>query len=244
MILYGHRGARGEAPENTLPGFHHARQVGVTHLEFDVRMSRDGHLVVIHDDTVDRTTGARGKVSGFTARELSALDARDGFPDWPGTCGIPTLDAVLDACRDMAGFQIEIKKPEDPSSLPAVCEGLASRIREHGVGDRTVVSSFDPAALERMKAAAPGIPTAFIGGFRDVADVEAAIRLRCAAVCPHLPTTSAEILRAARGRGLQVCGWMGNTPEEVTTLLEWGVDAITTDFPSRILPLLGTSRPG
>ena len=95
MIVFGHRGARGEAPENTLSGFGFALGLGVDGLELDVRLSADGQLVVIHDETVDRTTDAAGPVAAFRADQLARLDARGSCPEWPQRVGVPTLEQVL-----------------------------------------------------------------------------------------------------------------------------------------------------
>ena len=87
MKIYGHRGAAGEAPENTLAGFLHAIEYGTQYVELDVQLSADGHLVVIHDSRVDRTTGIAGRVDQFTATELSKMDARQDCPPWPTKTG-------------------------------------------------------------------------------------------------------------------------------------------------------------
>src|SRR5687768_9710541 len=86
MILLGHRGARFEAPENTLPGFRYAIDLGLEAVEFDLRLTRDGEVVVIHDETVDRTTNGTGAVADLTLGEVQRLDARSIFPDWPESC--------------------------------------------------------------------------------------------------------------------------------------------------------------
>ena len=83
MIVYGHRGSQGEAPENTIAGCRHAVSRGVRHFEIDLRLSKDGHLVVLHDERLKRTAGAPGKVSDYTARELARLDARLSGTPWP-----------------------------------------------------------------------------------------------------------------------------------------------------------------
>src|SRR5262245_48572737 len=90
-LIFGHRGAKGEAPENTLSGFSYARSVGVEAFELDVHLSADHELMVIHDATVDRTTNGNGPVAGFTAAELAALDARAGFAAWGVPVGVPRL---------------------------------------------------------------------------------------------------------------------------------------------------------
>jgi glycerophosphoryl diester phosphodiesterase len=240
MILLGHRGAKGEAPENTLAGFAHARAIGVEMFELDVRLSADGQLVVIHDATVDRTTDATGPVAGFTAAELARLDARGTCPTWPKSVGVPTLVEVLDAFADRGRFAIEMKQDE-PERLARVAELVVREIDRHGLRQRVVMTSFDPVALEHAARVAPDVDRAYIGKYDAPAYLDEAQRLGCVEADVPLATGSAEIVREAHARGLRVCGWLGNKPEMLRTLVEWQVDAITSDFPSialRELPRL------
>src|SRR5690606_17261213 len=89
MQILGHRGAKGEAPENTLAGFAYAKQIGLDAIELDVRLTKDDQVVIMHDPTVDRTTNGQGAVGELTFAELHALDARADFPEWPAACSVP-----------------------------------------------------------------------------------------------------------------------------------------------------------
>lgn len=108
-------GAKGEAPENTLPGFTLAYRHGIRHFELDLVLSRDGVPVLVHDLTVDRTTGQKGNVSQFTAAELAEMDARRNTSAWPRKTGIPTLEALLDQLQDLEHLQLEVKKTAAPA---------------------------------------------------------------------------------------------------------------------------------
>ena len=123
MQLIGHRGARFEAPENTLAGFRHAIELGLSAVEFDVRVTRDNELVVIHDATVDRTTDGTGEVSSFSLAELRELDARAEFSDWPEVCQIPTLSEVLDVVEGH-----HARACDDGVADPQLGQGLAERV--------------------------------------------------------------------------------------------------------------------
>lgn len=147
MQIVGHRGARNEAPENTLAGFAYAIGLGLTAVEFDVRMTKDGELVVIHDATVDRTTDRSGDVGTFTAEELAGMDARAEHPEWPDPCGIPTLTEVLDVVDHLPRLLIEIKA-NGVDGLEPVVTGVLEQIRVRGLDDRVTITSFEPAALE------------------------------------------------------------------------------------------------
>ncbi len=237
IVLYGHRGARGEAPENTLPGFAYARRYGIEAFELDVRLSADGELVVIHDETVDRTTNGTGRVAALTAAQLARLDARAAFPDWPEHAGIPTLDEVLATFRDLPAWQIEIKA-DAPERLERVCALLARMIGRYGIEERVVVASFDASALRLMRCAAPELPLAYIGRYDSPSYLETALALGCAGACVPHRTSTRELVHQAQARGLAVTGWLGNTPQELELLLDWGVDSITSDYPSVAVPWL------
>jgi glycerophosphoryl diester phosphodiesterase len=241
-LLFGHRGAKGEAPENTLSGFAYARRIGVQAFELDVRLSADGELVVIHDEDVDRTTNGHGRVRDFPARQLANLDARAAFPEWPEQAGVPTLVDVLDAFGDVSAFQIEIKS-DTRAVLEVVCPKLVDLIDRSGIGDRAEVASFDPGALEIARRIAPDLPRAYIGRYDDPSYLATALELECVGACIPHRTSSKETVREARAHGLHVTGWLGNTAEELQMLLDWGVDSITTDVPSLAIPFLREREP-
>jgi glycerophosphoryl diester phosphodiesterase len=234
MIVFGHRGARGEAPENTLPGFAYARTIGLQAFELDVRLSADEQLVVVHDPNVDRTTNGTGPVSQFTAAELARLDARRSCPGWPEPAGIPRLVEVLDTYANQVRLAIEIKT-DTPERLERVCALVIQAIEQYQLSESVVVSSFDPAALEVVGRLAPSVTRAFIGAFDAPHFLQSAIRLGCGQIDVPLSTGSPEVVREAHARGMRVVGWLGNTSEDLELLLRWGVDGCTSDFPARAL---------
>lgn len=237
MNLFGHRGAKGEAPENTLAGFQYVRTLGIDAFELDVRLSADDQLVVMHDATVDRTTDGQGPVSSFGAEELAALDARAEHPGWPTRVGVPILAEVLAAIPDASQWELEIKS-DAPERMERICRQLAVMVAQYGLRGRVMITSFDPVALQLMTAVAPELPRGFIARFDTPDHLETARTLGCARVGIPLATGSAEMTRAAQAAGLDVTGWPGNTHDGVRTLLGWGVDNITTDFPTMALDAL------
>jgi glycerophosphoryl diester phosphodiesterase len=241
-ILYGHRGAKGEAPENTLTGFAYAQRLGVTAFELDGHLAADGELGVIHDPTVDRTTNGHGPVAGFTSRELAALDARAAFSAWPESAGVPRLVDVLDAFGASQTFQIEIKTaPADV--LDVVAAKLVDLIGRYAIADRVEVASFDPTALEIVRRIAPELPRAYIGRYDTPEFLATALALGCAGACiPHKTSTRATV-DEAHTAGLHVTGWLGDTQRELRLLLDWGVESITSDFPSVALGFLRSQPP-
>jgi glycerophosphoryl diester phosphodiesterase len=235
--LYGHRGAAGEAPENTLAGFQYARQIGVRAFELDVRLSADKQLVVIHDATLERTTHTIGRVRDFTAVQLKTLDARGTCNSWPNPVGVPLLSDVLQAHRDLSAFQIEVKT-DTPAALENICAQVIEQIEHFQIGPRTIVTSFDPIALAIMQKRAPRLRRGLIAPYNNPRDLDLALQLECRNVCIPLATSSGEMVRIACANGLEVTGWLGNTIADLETLVGWGVDGITSDLPSMAIPFL------
>jgi glycerophosphoryl diester phosphodiesterase len=233
--IVGHRGAKGEAPENTVVGFTYARSLGLTGVEFDVRLSKDHQLVVIHDATVDRTTDGSGSVSAFTAAELGALDARGTCPSWPERVGVPTLGEALEVIATFPLAQFEIKA-DAPERMERIAEGIVSEIRARSLEAASLVTSFDVDALEIMQRLAPDIRRAFIGRADDPEIVETALRLGCVQANLHqFRQTSAALVAKAHAAGLRVGGGPCDTVEDFTIAREWGMDGVTSDLPSDLL---------
>ena len=235
--LVGHRGARKEAPENTIAGFRYAHDLGLGAVETDVRLSRDGQLVMIHDATVDRTTNASGPVSDFTAAELAAMDARAEVPDWPEAVGIPTLEQALETLTLFPLIQIEIKRDTN-DRMEAIAKILLETIKARDIGDRVILSSFEAPAIEAIARLAPEQRRAFIGAYDTSEFLETALQLGCSQADISLEKGSAEVVAQAHEQGLRVVGFQCNTPEALDRCLAWKMDAATCDVPSSILPLL------
>ena len=148
-MIFGHRGASGYAPENTLEAFRLAMDMGADGFELDVHMSKDGHLVVIHDETVDRTTDGTGLVRELTLAQLKALDACNGMEAYRGA-RIPTLDEVFDLIRDTHHIvNVEVKTDEwFYEGIEEKCLALA---KEKGLEDRVIYSSFNHFTLMKLR---------------------------------------------------------------------------------------------
>jgi glycerophosphoryl diester phosphodiesterase len=228
--VIAHRGASGTRPENTLVAFRRAVELGAHMIELDVQCTRDGAVVVIHDDTLDRTSDGVGPVRNQTLAELAALDAGRWFdPAYAGE-RIPTLDAVLRAVP--IAVNVELKPTGD--------DGLERRTLEvveaAGAMQRVVFSSFAAESLVRLRALSPSAElavlwdhTAIAGALR-VADGVAARAL-------HIRTSrsAASGIAAGHAAGLAVRVWTVNTREVLAPLEAAGVDAVFTDYPERFL---------
>jgi glycerophosphoryl diester phosphodiesterase len=238
VLLFGHRGAKGEAPENTATGFRYARALYLDGVQLDLRLSADDELVVIHDETVDRTTTARGRVDQFTAAKLASLDARADFPSWPDADGVPTLDDALDAASGIPRIAISIQ-PDESKRLTRLCELLVERLEDRWILDRVTVLSTSEEALRLIEGRAPFLPRTRAGWYDTEAELDHAAQLRCRSIAAPLATCTAELVAEAHARAIQVVGWQGNTAEDVRAFAALGVDGLVTDFPSVAKRALG-----
>lgn len=153
-----HRGQSGDVPENTLAAFQNAANLGADWLELDVQMSKDGHLVVIHDETVDRTTTGSGPVAGLTLAEIRALDAGNGEQ-------IPTFEEVIDLAKT-AGVSI-MPEAKSPHLYPNLEKQMIAELSSAGYLDRTIIQSFEASSLERIRALDPNVSICALHGLWD-----------------------------------------------------------------------------
>jgi glycerophosphoryl diester phosphodiesterase len=237
--LVGHRGARFEAPENTVAGFLYSRGLGISIFELDVRLSKDGKLVVMHDAEINRTTNGEGKVANFTAAELAALDARSIHGNWPERVGVPELSdvfATFDGDRAIE-WEVEIKT-DAPERLDALVPLLLAEIERFGIADNVHITSFDRTALERVRASNSTIKLGFIGKYDTDDDVNTALELGASRAGIPITTGSSDIVQAALAQGLTVVGWPSNDAYAWRTLTDWGVTHLCTDSPKAALEYL------
>ena len=230
MILYGHRGARGLAPENTLVAFRKARDLGLEYVELDIQITSDKHLVVIHDHTVDRTTDGSGRVGDLTLDEIKRLDAGSFFaPEYRGI-RVPTFEEFCGAFAEDFSIQLEIKSYDQPE-YEALIPIMIARLRRYGLYERTVVTSFSAEVLEAVKKMEPGLNRGYISS-RDPEDsIERAAKLGCVTVGLATGILSPAIVREAHALGMEVTGWQGNTEQEMEILRTSGVDSFSSDVP-------------
>lgn len=236
--IVSHRGARFEAPENTVEGFRHALALGMTTVEFDVRLTADDHLVVIHDATVDRTTNGTGKVSELTLEQIQLLDARSVHVLYPTPVRVPTLAEVLDALQDMPDMEIEIKKDDGgryEQIVTAILHDLAAAGRTSGA----MITSFEPDALRAAKAISPDTPRGLIGNWAENHMWELVDELAPQKAGIDMRDASPEIVARAKAAGCVAVGWPCNDEETVRKVKAWGFDQVCTDAPSLFAPMFG-----
>lgn len=220
--IAGHRGAAGLRPENTLPGFALALDLGCPWIECDVHASRDGEAVVIHDATLERTTDATGPVGARTRAELAAIDAGGG-------AGVPALEEVVALARGRARLLCEFKDPA------AVAPAVAA-VRAGGLADGTVFISFQWDTLAEARRLLPGAAVAPLSHTPDPAILAAAKELRAVAVDVNYQVISFAFVSMAREAGFPVYTYTPNTARALAALAAMGVALATTDRPDLLIP--------
>jgi glycerophosphoryl diester phosphodiesterase len=251
-LVMAHQGGNGLWPDNTQVAFERAVALGVDVLEMDIHSTADGVLVVIHDSTVDRTTNGTGAVHDLTLAEIKALDA--GY-NWTSDDGqtypyrgqgitVPTLEELFVAFPTMP-MNIEIKQAE-----PSIAAPLCQLIRETGRADKVLIASFHQEAIGEFRRACPEVATStgqnevialFVlskvlleGAYRPDAEAVQVPEYRSG-----LHVITPRFVDAAHGRNFQVHAWTINEAEDMQRMLDLGVDGIITDYPDRLMDLLG-----
>jgi glycerophosphoryl diester phosphodiesterase len=235
LLNIAHRGASGEFPENTLMAFKAAIDAGARMCELDVQLTSDGVAVVIHDDTVDRTTEGRGAVASMSLAELRRFDAGRKFgPSFAGA-RIPTLEEVLDLTRGRCALNVELKGAGVESE---VCRLL----REHGAIGDTIVSSFDWNALAAARRIEPALGLGVLADRRADAMLEAAVRLHAVSVNPRYDLVSETLVEQAHRAGFKVLVWTIDKVARMRRMIALSVDGIMTNYPARLAALLAEEK--
>jgi glycerophosphoryl diester phosphodiesterase len=237
FMAIAHRGASSYAPENTFAAFDLAIEMGARHLELDVHVSRDGHLVVIHDDAVDRTTDGSGPVTSHSLAALTALDAGSWFdPRFKGE-RIPTLGAILERYKGQAHLHVEIK-----GHSADLAHRTVDLIRSRGMAAEVTITSFQKAKLEETRAYAPELPTGWLIGEASDAIVAQARAMGLTQLCPRAGAVTPELVSRLHAEGFVVRAWGVATEELMRQVVTAGVDGMTVNFPDKLLGYLATAR--
>lgn len=241
--VVGHRGASGHAPENTMAAFCRAVELGAAFIETDLHLSRDAHLVCIHDATLERTTNATGAVKDVTLAQLRELDAGSWFgPEFAGE-RIPTLEEILAFARekDIVIF-LEVKQ----EAAWGIEHGLVAALRDAQEAARAVMLSFSPGVLRNVRRLDNTLMTGLLfdampkGG--PDAIVEKALEIGARQLAPRGDLVTPELLERAHRHDLQAVCWTVNQPEDMRALIDAGVDGIMTDFPDRLVAALNETK--
>jgi len=242
LLVIAHRGDSAHRPENTLASFASALELGAQLVEFDVQLTRDGHPVVLHDPTLDRTTSGRGPVADRTLAEVRALSA--GYPSRFGDAyageRVPTLTEALAFLRGRARVMVELKResvrddPHDSVEARAVAE-----VRRTGMVGEVAFLSFERRALLRCLEQAPEVPRGHVF-YRATPDevVRGAREVECDIVMPEKGMLTDELYQVVRAAGLKLATWVVDDPEELRALGRFDLYGVGSNRPGVLLDTL------
>ena len=220
-FVVAHRGANAYAPENTLASFRLAAEQGADAIEFDVRATADGHLVVIHDASLERTTDRDGEIGSLTLAEIRRADAGG----WRGPAfrgeRVPTLEEVLDVARGRLLVDIELK-------VPRVEARVAEHLARAEMTSDALVTSFLEDAVTAMRTLDAGLA---VGLLQQWPDIARAIDLGMQVYLPHVRMLSADLVAFCRTHDLRIIPWTVRSEEEARTALRHSVRGLIADDP-------------
>jgi len=233
VLNIAHRGASGTFPENTLSAFRAAIDARADMCELDVQLTRDGSVVVIHDETVDRTTDGNGEVAEMTLEELKRLDAGAKFKG--GALKgerIPTLDEVFAVTSGKCGLNIELK-------AGGLEHQVAQIMQSRNALNDSIVSSFDWDYLKKIQQLNFNIRIALLADDKPVDLMMNAVAMRAHAINPRWDMVTPDLCKAAHEKNLKVYTWTVDADARMRALMEAGVDGIMTNHPERLRTVLG-----
>jgi glycerophosphoryl diester phosphodiesterase len=238
-LVIAHRGDSAHRPENTLASFAGALELGASAVELDVQLTRDGHVVVIHDPMLERTTSGRGDVRQLTLAEVRAVSA--GYPErfgseWAGE-RVPTLAEALALLRDRARALIEVKAESVTADETGGVEALAvEEVRRSGMADRVALISFDQRAILRLRQLAPDISRGRIFGRTSADELLADARATASeVVLPHKSQLSDALVARVQAAGLKLATWVVDEPEELRELARFDLYGVGSNRPGVLL---------
>ncbi len=229
--IWAHRGASATAPENTLAAFRLAHELGADGVELDVQLTADGHVVVIHDETLDRTTTGGGPVVARTLREIKRLDASNGREGYPGE-QVPTLDEVLQLVGP-TGMSVNIELKNSVEPYPGLEQAALRIVETVGMAERVIYSSFNHISATQLARSSQPSRVGLL--FSDVLAEpwDYAQRLDMAALHPHWKYVKfvPETIERCHALGMAVNVWTVDSPDMIRRLVDLGADAVITNRP-------------
>jgi glycerophosphoryl diester phosphodiesterase len=242
-IIFAHRGASAHAPENTLAAFELALAQNADAIELDVKLSADEHVVVIHDATVDRTTGSHGRVKDLTLAQLKSLDAGSSFGERYRGERIPTLEEVFEVVGRRTFINVELTNYTTPRDR--LVEATCMLVEKFGLQERVLFSSFFASNLSKARAHLPGVPRGllalegWLGAWaRSFGFAFGSYR----ALHPNLGDVTPQQVQRVHRLGRRIHVWTVNAAEDMRRLFQWDVDAIFTDDPQLAVQIRGESK--
>ncbi len=242
-VIFAHRGASAHAPENTIAAFELALAQNADAIELDVKLSADGRVVVIHDPTVDRTTGSRGRVKDLTLSQLRSLDAGSFFSEKYRGEKIPTLEEVFETVGKRTFINVELTNYNTPRD--ELVETVCTLVKKFGLQDRVLFSSFFASNLSKAFGYLPGVPRGLLalnGLLGAWARSFGFAFGTYQALHPNLKDVTQQQIQRVHRLKRRIHVWTVNGADDMRRLFHWGVDAIFTDDPQLAVKVRGESK--
>lgn len=236
-LVYAHRGASGYAPENTMAAFRKAAELGSHGIECDVQMTKDGKLIICHDETLERTTDGKGFIKDLCYNEIRKLDAGSRFDKSFKNEKIPELSELLKLVSDK-GMLLNIEIKSGIVQYPGIEEKVIAEVENFGLLPKVILSSFNHYSLKKCKEINPSVKTGilYMEGLFEPWNYMKSLDCECAH--PFYMALTAEISRELKRRGHIINVFTVNDPKTAEELAGMGVDGIITNYPDRILEVL------
>lgn len=243
--IIAHRGANRYAPQNTMPAFERAAELGADGFETDVHLTKDGIPVICHNHTINETSNGMGSVASYTFEELRKLDFGSYYaPEFKGTL-IPSLDEFLELSKqaDIEVMNIELKGPKNKKTdvVPAIIDA----VKRHNLSDRLLISGFDTYLLKAAKEYDHKVRIAYLYGFPHCDNypnmlfpIAHAKKIGAYALHPMGIFVNKAYVKSAHREGIKVNAWTVNSEDRIRFMIDSGVDGIITDCPDRAMNIL------
>ncbi len=259
LLNVAHRGASGHAPEHTIAAYELGEQMKGDYIEIDLQMTKDGHLIAMHDETVNRTTDGTGLVKDKTLAEIKELDAgtwfNERYPEYAKEeyegLQVPTLEEVFERFGRGADYYIETKSPD---VYPGMEEKLVELLEEYkltgvnGPSSHVIIQSFSQESLLKLHEMNPKIPLVQLKSYRTPATITdeeiAEIKEYAVGVGPNFAQIDQAYVEKVRESGLHIHPYTINEKEDIRKALEWGVTGVFTNFPDRFNEVLKEFKSG
>jgi len=239
-VIFAHRGASAHAPENTLPAFELALQQGADGVELDVKLTADGHVIVMHDSSVERTTDGHGRVRDLSLADFRKLDAGGYYAESFRGTKVPALEEVFEAIGPRCVINVELTNYTTPRDglVDKVCEA----VKRHALQSRILFSSFYEFNLKRAAYLLPDVPRGLLAlpGWKGAWARSFGFMFgEYQVLHPHITDANAAQVSRVHQLKRRIHVWTANTEEEITRLKNWGVDGLFSDDPLTAVRALG-----
>lgn len=238
MIVFAHRGASSDYPENTMLSFKKAIEVGANGIELDVHKSKDNKLVIIHDENIERTFKGKGNVCDFTLEELRTFKNRSSIFSENNECGIPTLEEVMDLIKDKSDLILNIELKTDVITYDEIENDVVKLIEKYKMENRIILSSFNHNSIEKCKDINPNIKTGMLYHYALDEPIKMAKSIKADAIHPNAQLVTKELIDECHKNNIKVNSYTVNAPNLMRQFKDWNIDGMFTDTPEFLLEVV------